>query len=181
MWAKNMRTRGFTIVELLIVIVIIGILAAITIVAYNGVTTRAKLAAQVSAVANYASILNAYATTNGGYPVPSATYACLGNPSTASSCGSIVSGQNACGYGSVSVDAAFNTKLSSVASLPTVPWDLYQCATVAGQGIIYAYFGTNSIFLYFWVNGTSCPAVSGTSTYSTTTENGNSACAVSLP
>lgn len=36
--------RGFTIVELLIVIVIIGILAAITIVAYNGIQDRAKQA-----------------------------------------------------------------------------------------------------------------------------------------
>ncbi|GEM_PF-769646 len=34
--------RGFTIVELLIVIVIIGILAAIVIVAYNGIQDRAK-------------------------------------------------------------------------------------------------------------------------------------------
>lgn len=34
--------RGFTIVELLIVIVVIAILAAITIVAYNGVTSRAN-------------------------------------------------------------------------------------------------------------------------------------------
>lgn len=33
---------GFTIVELLIVIVVIGILAAITIVAYNGVQQRAR-------------------------------------------------------------------------------------------------------------------------------------------
>lgn len=32
---------GFTIVELLVVIVVIGILAAITIVAFNGVSTRA--------------------------------------------------------------------------------------------------------------------------------------------
>ncbi len=37
-----MRSRGFTIVELLIVIVVIGILAAITIVAFNGVQQRAK-------------------------------------------------------------------------------------------------------------------------------------------
>lgn len=36
------KQSGFTIVELLIVIVIIGILAAITVVAYNGVQTRAQ-------------------------------------------------------------------------------------------------------------------------------------------
>jgi prepilin-type N-terminal cleavage/methylation domain-containing protein len=40
-WAKQKQT-GFTIVELLIVIVVIGILAAITIVAYNGIQNRAN-------------------------------------------------------------------------------------------------------------------------------------------
>lgn len=42
MWAKQKQQPGFTIVELLIVIVIIGILAAITIVAYNGIQARAN-------------------------------------------------------------------------------------------------------------------------------------------
>ncbi len=37
----NSAPRGFTIVELLIVIVVIGILATIVIVAYNGVQNRA--------------------------------------------------------------------------------------------------------------------------------------------
>ncbi|MDB5177903.1 MAG: putative ral secretion pathway protein GspG [Candidatus Saccharibacteria bacterium] len=44
---------GFTIVELLIVIVVIGILAAITIVAYNGVQNRASdssVAADISSM-----------------------------------------------------------------------------------------------------------------------------------
>lgn len=43
MYSFNTRryTRGFTIVELLIVIVVIGILAAITIVAYTGIQNRA--------------------------------------------------------------------------------------------------------------------------------------------
>ncbi len=40
---KQTKSRGFTIVELLIVIVIIAILAAITIVAYNGIQNRANL------------------------------------------------------------------------------------------------------------------------------------------
>ena len=39
---KNMKSRGFTIVELLIVIVVIAILAAISIVAYNGIQDRAN-------------------------------------------------------------------------------------------------------------------------------------------
>lgn len=36
------RTKGFTIVELLIVVVVIAILASITIVAFNGVQERAR-------------------------------------------------------------------------------------------------------------------------------------------
>jgi general secretion pathway protein G len=41
MWAKHKKT-GFTIVELLIVIVVIAILAAITVVAYNGIQQRSR-------------------------------------------------------------------------------------------------------------------------------------------
>ncbi len=37
-----MKQKGFTIVELLIVIVVIAVLAAITIVAYNGISERAR-------------------------------------------------------------------------------------------------------------------------------------------
>ncbi len=46
---KQTKARGFTIVELLIVIVVIAILAAITIVAYNGIQNRAKTSSNQAA------------------------------------------------------------------------------------------------------------------------------------
>ena len=68
------NTRGFTIVELLIVIVVIGILAAITIVAYNGVQNRAKVSAAQSAASQASKKVAAYAVTNSDeYPADLAT------------------------------------------------------------------------------------------------------------
>jgi prepilin-type N-terminal cleavage/methylation domain-containing protein len=65
--------KGFTIVELLIVVVVIAILAAITIVAYNGIQTRAKTSSLNSDLRNVAvKIANDY-TLNGNYPASIAT------------------------------------------------------------------------------------------------------------
>lgn len=60
---------GFTLVELLIVIVVIAILAAITIVAYGGVTQKATIAALQSNLSQDASFLASYNATNGTYPI----------------------------------------------------------------------------------------------------------------
>ena len=65
---KSKKTSGFTLVELLIVIVIIAILAAITIVAYNGITTRAKAAKYASEAQSIAKKMELYNTTVGKYP-----------------------------------------------------------------------------------------------------------------
>jgi prepilin-type N-terminal cleavage/methylation domain-containing protein len=56
--------RGFTIVELLIVIVVIGILAAITIVAYNGIQNRARVSSVSSALSQAAKKLAVYQVDN---------------------------------------------------------------------------------------------------------------------
>ena len=66
---KTMKSeRGFTIVELLIVIVVIGILAGITIVAYNGVTARANTSAARVAGNSVLKKAEAYNADLNGYP-----------------------------------------------------------------------------------------------------------------
>ena len=62
------RQRGFTIVELLIVIVVIGILAAIVIVAYSGVQNRAKDTMRTSDIVSVQKALELYRVDNGTYP-----------------------------------------------------------------------------------------------------------------
>lgn len=61
-------SRGFTLVELLIVIVVIAILAAITIIAYDGISSRARAAAIESDLKQDAQALEAYKVTNDVYP-----------------------------------------------------------------------------------------------------------------
>lgn len=64
---------GFTIVELLIVIVVIAILAAITTVAYNGIQNRARASAAQSLASQTARKIAAYVATDGSYPADLAT------------------------------------------------------------------------------------------------------------
>ena len=71
---KNWR-NGFTIVELLIVVVVIAILAAITLVSYNGIATQAR-DSQIRSIASQASKeIGLYTVTasNNPYPVAGST------------------------------------------------------------------------------------------------------------
>lgn len=65
--------RGFTIVELLIVIVIIAILAAITITAYNGLQARANNSSAMATANMLARKIQAYYGINASYPATSIT------------------------------------------------------------------------------------------------------------
>lgn len=59
---------GFTIVELLVVIVVIGILAAITIVAYSGISNRAIISSMQSDLSNASTTLKLDYTSNSTFP-----------------------------------------------------------------------------------------------------------------
>ncbi len=64
----NLRLRGFTIVELLIVVVVIGILAAVTIVAFGSVQAKARDASRISKLNQLVKGIEQYYVQNGLYP-----------------------------------------------------------------------------------------------------------------
>ena len=64
----KIKQSGFTIVELLIVIVVIAILAAISIVAYNGIQNRGKQSAAQSLANSIVKKAEAYNTIESSYP-----------------------------------------------------------------------------------------------------------------
>ena len=68
---------GFTIVELLIVIVVIAILAAISIIAYNGIQQRAHNSQIASVIQSYKKALIQYAIERQAYPTTGNV--CLGD------------------------------------------------------------------------------------------------------
>lgn len=73
------KLKGFTIVELLIVIVVIAILASTTVVAYNGIQKRAQNAAILTEFRAWKQAFALYITEKGSYPaMPDNTHYCLG-------------------------------------------------------------------------------------------------------
>jgi type II secretory pathway pseudopilin PulG len=74
MYTRDMRQKrhtpslGFTIGELLIVIVVITILAAIVIVAYNGIQERARNSLRINNIKTAQRLVEAYNVQNGEYP-----------------------------------------------------------------------------------------------------------------
>ena len=64
---KNMQ-KGFTLIELMIVVAIIGILAAIAIPAYSDYTKRAKVTELVTAASACKASVSEYFQAQGAFP-----------------------------------------------------------------------------------------------------------------
>lgn len=135
----NKKAYGFTLVELLIVIVIIAILAAIAFVSYRGIIEHARNASIEVAADSYVKAMTLYKMRNGGYPAAhdimnNPTHAqgwrmvCLGKPSDypatdlfdEGQCGDGANGLNVPSHGKVMYSEAMSqvlrTELSDMPS-----------------------------------------------------------------
>lgn len=177
--ASHIRSRGFTIVELLIVIVVIGVLASIVIVAFTGIQARAEKAKIVAAASQAVKLLSSYQVINGSYP-STATY-CLGSGYTDRTS----DGNADCRWnsGNVNPSASFNTTLATVGTI-TAP--ITQTPVMSGTaGVIGMYFMNDALgkldgnpqlnWLVYAVQDKSCgmtvPLLSGTYPQFTTKSN----------
>ena len=98
---KN-NSKGFTIIELLVVISIIGLLSTISVVALNGARKKSRDAKRIADINNLQTALELYYNDNNGYPI--FTSAITLGPTTA---------YGKLGYGSGCGTAGFVTSASS--------------------------------------------------------------------
>ena len=142
---RDYHSRGFTIVELLIVIVIIAILAVITIATYNGIQNRARSSALQSNLSQMAKGLEVSKVANSETYPSTLTAANIKTPDT----GTYNYQTNGISYCLSATNAGISYKVSNTAPAPTE--------------------GTCSGIL---ADGSACPTgfivVPGNSTFSTT-------------
>ena len=139
----NKYKNGFTIVELLIVIVVIAILAAVTIVAYNGIQQRANNSARISNAQAAVKLVASYMAAYGKYPSTSSYIdSCLGNgfADNNTHCWDLTDGSP------TSRDATLNdTELVKIGSLPNNTTPQVQISSWKALGPVYSYSSTRTV------------------------------------
>jgi general secretion pathway protein G len=66
--ARRPAAQAFTLIELLLVLVILGILAAIVVPKFSGRTEQARVTAAQSQIATFGTALDAFEVDTGNYP-----------------------------------------------------------------------------------------------------------------
>ena len=157
------QTKGFTIIELLIVIVVIGILAAITVVAFNGVQGRALNTIRVNEAKQWQQLFMAYSVQNGKYPVVNNANqrACLGNGYPDNNSDGIGNCWDVHTAGHTSVDTVLNAELATMGTLPQatrVPLKGIGAASRLGPAVEIVTSSYSTYRIIYWQTGqATCP------------------------
>jgi type IV pilus assembly protein PilE len=119
---KTVGQRGFTIVELLIVIVVIAVLATLPVAAYSGMQQRARDTQRVSDMKTIVKGLEMYKTLTGNYPTASTT--------------NVISGWEASSIN----PSQFLSSLKTSSIMSSVPVDPVNNSTTDTHGMLYRYY-----------------------------------------
>lgn len=157
MLIRPKSSQGFTIVELLIVIVVIAILATITIVAYNGITNEADKAVIASDIRDISKRIEADKVTSDTYPdnlngynLPVGIVTNYTKQSDTQYCLSLTSGRNASISYYITEDNSLNEGECPSVTIPPG----YEAAPLAGGG-------STAVDGYNAIQPQSCPLVGG--------------------
>jgi type IV pilus assembly protein PilA len=85
---KRMIQKGFTLIELMIVVAIIGILAAVALPAYQDYTIRAQLSESMALSGGLKTAVGDYFAASGAFPADNEKAICGDNPDNAGCAGS---------------------------------------------------------------------------------------------
>jgi type IV pilus assembly protein PilA len=86
---KKMIQKGFTLIELMIVVAIIGILAAVALPAYQDYTIRAQVSESMALSSGLKTAVSDYFSASGVRPATLNTTICGDNPANANCAGSL--------------------------------------------------------------------------------------------
>jgi prepilin-type N-terminal cleavage/methylation domain-containing protein len=184
MGGKYLRTsrlhRGFTIVEIVVVVAVIGILASITVVSYSQTRINAENTKTLHAVEQYIKAVTSYATRNGAYPI-SATHACLGSTS---SCARVLGSTMCFTLGTALLDSAFAAIIAT--EITPAPEPSSQTMNCSGNQYKGAYYekndttsGKTAMITYFLRGNQVCSVSYGTVTR--TQQDDTTRCGAALP
>ena len=137
------KDSGFTIVELLVVIVVIGILAAITIVSYTGITARANTTKAQSNAQSVQAVAEVYFTENSKYPALTTDFASTVAAKLPSGVSIAVGFPGTAGAFTGTMSTLWGTTITSANFSTTVTWAcLTTCTNTTGGRITYYDFST---------------------------------------
>ena len=115
---KRAIQKGFTLIELMIVVAIIGILAAVALPAYQDYTIRAQVSESMALASGLKTAVGDYFSASGAFP-GSNTVAVCGDSAAASGCTSVATDNKGNYVGQIAVvaggglDITFGNKANS--------------------------------------------------------------------